>query len=162
MIVNFSTDKFIERYLPLYKKTTIRLKWLRFLLSELKAIWSEFYEWRKDYLYRLNVTGQTLLLEYHLNKVIVGANNSIRIIHYNDSGAYVALEAEVIPALELGLVDEPGEETEFVEIAIEGEVQESIGVDFQVSIPSGVNPNEVSREIYEYKLAGVNFEIIQE
>lgn len=161
MIVNFSTDKFIERFLPLHKKTALRLKWLLFLLSELKAIWQEFYEWRKDYYYRLNITGQTMVLEYHLNKVITGANDSIRILHYNDSGIYVALEGEGIPYVEAGLIDVSGEETYFIYAALEGEVQESIGVDFQVSVPIGVNINEVAGEVDTYKLGGKSYEIVQ-
>jgi len=161
MNVNFNINKFVERFLPLHKTTTTRLKWLRFLLAELSAMWDEFYAWRQDYLYRLNVTGQTMLLQYHLNKVIEGADDSIRIQHSTDEGLYVALESEGSNYVEAGISTESGEEDDFVYVAMEGEEQESINVDFRVSVPAGVNVNVVAGEVDTYKLGGKSYEIIQ-
>jgi hypothetical protein len=161
MIINFSTDQFIERFVPLYKKTNTRLKWLRFLLSELKAMWQDFYNWRKDYYYRLNITGQTLLLEYHLNKVIPGANGSIRIKHYTDQGVHVALESEVIPSVSVGLIDTLGEESNYILAALEGEIQANFNVGFKVYVPTGINVNEVAGEVNTFKLGGISYEIVE-
>lgn len=161
MIINFSTDKFVERFIPLHKVKPVRLKWLRFLLSELKAIWEDFYAWRKDYYYRLNINGQTMLLQYHLNKVIAGANDSIRVVHYDDQSLKVGLESEGVNSVNVGLIDVPGEENAYVLVALEGEVQQSIGVDFRISVPAGVNVNAVAGEVDTYKLGGKSYEIIQ-
>lgn len=162
MILNFNIDKHIERFLPLHKRRPNRLKFLRFLLSELKTLWQNYVAWREELLYRMNVTGQTLSLENHLNKVIPGANDSIQIFHYDDQGLFVGLEEEGGGMYaEVGLYAVAGEESQFIHVALEGEVQESIGVDFKVSVPAGVNINRVAGELEQYKLAGKSYLIQQ-
>jgi hypothetical protein len=120
-------------------------------------LWDAFVIWRLKQYYDLNITGQTYALQSHLNKLFDPILERIAIIHYNDMALYFPLSNEGYEAIDISLIIED----EGIDIALKGEVQQSIGVSFQVYIPTELNVSLVLSELYKYKLAGRSFEVIE-
>lgn len=132
------------------------LQFLNALLAPIVNLWDDFETWRTKQYYDLNITGQTFALQSHLNKLFDPVLERIAIIHYNDLAYYFPLSYEGYEAINISLVVEDSG----IFISLKGEVQEAIGVSFQVYIPSELNVSLVLSELYKYKLAGRSFEVL--
>ena len=157
MIIDFDIYKFLERMLPVHKRQTNRLKLFYWPLKSVKAIWDSFKVWRKDVLFRANITGQMMSLEVYLNKYVDGAFNGISIIESEGSGLWCGLEAEQDEMFEIGLeVDEPAD---YIELEIEGEEGTTLPVSFRVIAPPTANVEQIKKHVQIYKIAGKSFDV---
>lgn len=158
MRLDFDFYKFLERMLPVHKRRPNRLKLFWWPLKSIQSIWDDFKVWRKDVLFRTNITGQTMSLEVYLNKYVEGANNGISIYESEDSGLWVGLEAEADEVLEVGL--EAAEPTDYIEISIEGEAGTALPVSFRVIAPPTANVEQIKEYVNYFKIAGKSFDVV--
>lgn len=155
-MIDFNIKYYAEQYLyPMLRKARM-LQFLKALLNPLDQLWTDFRDWRTKQIYDVNISGQTLSLQGHLNKLFDSQQQRIYIAHYNDTGLFIPLESEGYDAIPISLESEDAG----VFIALQGEIQETIGVAFQVYVPADINSEAVINELYKYKLAGKSFELI--
>lgn len=158
-IINIDFGQLVYRLLPYHKRLPNRLMLFRWPFAELTDLFATFKVWRYGVYYRLNVTGQVLILQTYLNRVIANSNNRILIQGYNDSGIWVQMSNEDGESYMLPIGIAPDET--FQPVAVQGEIIPLVDVDFYVYIPAGVIPGDVARIVNTYKLAGKRYQIIQ-
>lgn len=158
MIFDFDIYKFLERMLPAHQRQTNRMKLFWWPLKGLQAEWDNYKEWRKDAMFRANITGQLMSLETFLNKYVEGSNGGISIIEEDDQGVWCGLEIEATDEMELGI--EATEPDNYIELAIKGEEGTSLPVNFRVIAPETANTQQINEYVNQFKTAGKSFDII--
>ncbi len=154
--VNF--PNLVRQLVPTHRRQSVRLWWLRVLVSPLVKLYDDFVAWRTDVRFRINLTSQVRVLEGYLNKKY-DQTDSIRIVAFDDGLLWVGLITEgdnYHPRI--GLTTEADY---LVPIPLENEIRSNLGdVDFIVYIPSWVEPDLIRAEIEKYRLAGMTYTII--
>ena len=159
-MININFQQYMSRMIPMYKRQTNRLKLFYWPFLALQQLFDDFIIWRADVYYRLNITGQVLSLQSLLNYKVIGANNSILVKSYNDSGIWVQLSTSEGDAYRVD-ASLASEATTSANAALEGEIIEASEIDFYVYVPATVNIYEVMKWVENYKIAGKRYEIIQ-
>ena len=154
--MNFDILNYIRQYLHAGLRKPRILQFLQGLAYPLHQLFTNFADWRVQQYYDVNISGQTYALQEHLNTLFDNTLRRILIKHYNDQAVYFPLSTEGYSGVFISLESENAG----IFIALEGEIQQTIGVSFQVWIPSTINQELVISELMKYKLAGKSFEII--
>lgn len=156
-MLKLDVKEYIRQWLPPGRRTAKLLQFLDALATPLAELWNGFNDWRTKQYYELNITGQTYALQEHLNETFDNVQRRIYIAHYNEQSLAFPLEAEGYEGVFISLESEDSGQF----IALQGEVQEAIGVSFQVYAPAELNIELIKVELYKYKLAGRSFSIIE-
>ena len=159
-MIDINFQQYLNRNIPVHKRLPNRLKLFYWPFIVLQELFDSFKEWREDVYYRINITGQILSLQSLLNRKIAGANNKILVKGYSDAGISVQLLSEAGESyrIDASLSEEASHS---VAVALEGEVIQSLDIDFYVYIPLNVNIYEVEKWVNNYKIAGKQYQIIQ-
>lgn len=145
--------------LPWFKRTPVRLSFLRSLVKPLDQLFNSFDKWRSDTRMIVNVTSQVAIFEGYLRKKY-GQPIAIKIVTFDDGALEVCLEQEG----DTQRIDVPleGEEFEPPIIPLDGEIRAHFGdSDFIVYIPLGVDKDMIMADIERFKIALTNYKIEQ-
>lgn len=154
--MNINFNWYVEKYIPPFIRKIKTVKVAKALIKPLLSLWIDFFNFRQEMIYRTNLTSQRLSLESHLNKIFDPIQKRILILHYNDAGLFFPLSDEGYDGIVISLEAE----NDGIFIALDGEVQEDLGVSFIVHVPTGLNNEMIKGEIELYKLAGKTYNII--
>lgn len=155
--INF--NNLVNGLLPWFKRTPVRLSFLRSMVAPLGRLFGDFDKWRSDTRMIVNVTSQVAVFEGYLRKKY-GQPIAIKIVTYDDGALEVCLEAEGTAQV----VDIPLESEDFTPPAIplDGELRVQFGdADFIVYIPNSVDIDMITADIERFKQALTQFKIIQ-
>ncbi|MBN1250695.1 MAG: hypothetical protein JXA16_01070 [Bacteroidales bacterium] len=155
-MLGFDVKKYVWQYIFSFLRKNKLLQLIYALAHPIEEIWLLFKEWRSLQYYNINLFGQTYSLQEHLNNSFDNTQRRIYIAHFIDLGVSIPLESEGYDGIIVGLESEG----EGKLISLTGEIQEAIGVSFQVFVPIEINSELVKKELYKYKLAGKSFGII--
>lgn len=165
MRLNLTPLYFLMRLLPVHKRQQNRISLFYWPLKIVKTAWDNWLIYRKNCLYKLNVTGQTLSLQSYLNKIFCSnesEGNTIYISHGETGGVDISLSTEPDNTYILvGLSYKEKEESAYQNFYLDGENSQATAYDFSVYIPSTLNEYAVANVINQYKLAGKQFNIIK-
>jgi hypothetical protein len=117
-------------------------------------------DYRKEVRKSLNITAQTLILQNHLNNLFDPLSRRILIKHSSEQSLNVGLVAdgqENYFLIRLS-TENPVEYSEIC-VALAGESQQDLDVDYLILVPVGVEINGLLAELNKYRLAGKSFTI---
>jgi hypothetical protein len=164
MIRKISIDVagFLENYLPIKKRTPIRLAFLKTLMSALGDVWNTYVVWRNETIIKANTTGETISLEWYLNYIVGASIGDIYIETAGVSGVSVGLQtAEPLIYVDAGI--QSSEPTEYYAVGLLGEGSVFGTKTFAVYVPSAFMPfvEKIKAAVNSYKAAGKSFLIIE-
>ncbi|MCG8701146.1 MAG: hypothetical protein MI922_24040 [Bacteroidales bacterium] len=180
MIIDIDFFEFLERMLPVHKRTNQpnRVSIYRWSLEQFQNLfngrrndypsWRPFIEpyveWRANKIFEANITGQTIALEKLLNRKVEGANNQIWIENSKKGGALVAKSNEIpeppdVTMNKYILFLGKSDSDDFASIHKKGEYQAGFKVDFRVNAPSSADSGQIKTIIEQYRIAGKTYTI---
>jgi hypothetical protein len=114
-------------------------------------------DYRKEVRRSLNITAQTIVLKAHLNNMFDPSLRRILIKHYDEQSLPIGLIADGIENYAAFRLD--GEIYTDIYVALLGESQSELDVDYIIRIPAGVSVNSLLAELNKYRLAGKTFTV---
>lgn len=159
--------KLLRWVLPSFLRTPTRFQWLWALSSPLEDLFEEFKDYRKYKEFKARMTGQTLLLQEYLNKLLDPRQKRILIKHRQDMGRYITMRAEKGYDRIYFLLLEEKDQASFKDLdpyfhlTLDEKYSVFIDVDFLVYLPDKSDPQAAKIIINRYKTAGKSFTIKQ-
>jgi hypothetical protein len=164
MIRKISIDiaGFIVNYLPIQKRTPVRIAFLKTILSVLIDIWNTYVAWRNETIIKANTSGETISIEWYLNYIVGASIGDIYIETAGVSGASVGLQvAEPLVYVDAGI--EASEPTEYYAVGLPGEGSVFGTKTFAVYVPNAYMAyiDKIKAAVNSYKAAGKSYLIIE-
>lgn len=157
--INF--NNLVNGLLPWFKRTPVRLSFLRAIVAPLGRLFGDFDKWRSDTRMIVNVTSQVAVFEGYLRKKY-GQPIEIKIVTFDDGALEVCLEAEGYTQCVDIPLEEEQEEFAPPAVPLDGEIRTQFGdADFIVYIPMGVDIELITADIERFKQALTHYKIIQ-
>jgi hypothetical protein len=162
MIRKISVDviKFVGNYLPVHKRKTLRLNFLRTLLSIFDTLRIEYMLWRDEAVIKAYVTGETMSIEWYLN-YICGTGTAITIETAGVSGVAAGVLATE-PSIYMVAGVLASEPAKYTSVGFPGENTLWGTKTFIVKVPtasSGWSPT-ITAIVNNYRAAGKSFKIV--
>lgn len=153
---------YLVRYLlPFHKRTQIRLIFLRLFANKVDALMNKIHNFKTIVRRSINITAQTIILQYHLNDTFDPILRRILIKHYNDQGLFIGLISDGIENyVPLKLLSEIQENYNEIILALKNETNQTINADYLIYAPTSININQLIFELDKYRLAGKKYKIV--
>lgn len=160
MIFDIDFNKLIKKVSPPRLRRTRYIMFLRAVLEPLKTLYAFFMSFLEEKRYELSITGQTMILESHLNDVFDNILRRIKIQHFQVDSDYDYFVSEGQNP-DFDYFESEGASARY--IYFYGENTSGIATDFVVIIPAelAAKESQISATVKKHKIAGPEFAVTQ-
>lgn len=159
--ISISIDKWIYAWMTPHWRKTSRLALYGVLMTPFTVMMSEFITWRDEAIIKANVTGETIALEWYLNRLFDATLKRITIHTNTDQGLQMGIRGTE-PAKYQTMGKRGTEPTKYKTMTRVGEDAIVGTYDFGVTIPAAISAQEddIRSIINQFRLAGKKYTII--